>query len=121
REPPRRLAVNIGEQRYWPFEVPPAKEQTESARRQIEFLERAYQAGYEPYLFGSGEDFGATAASRGGIILYRGGQGRHWEVLVGTDEQTILSAHVDDFGCAAEAVLQWLRGNGASVVLELIR
>jgi hypothetical protein len=67
------------------------------------------------------QNFGATAGERGGIILYRGCRGKHWEVLLGTAEETILSAHVDDFDYAAEAVLRWLRGVEGVEVLEHIR
>jgi hypothetical protein len=106
--------------RYWPFDVLPPERQTEQHREEIRFLETAYQAGYKPYMDGF-QNFGATAGERGGVILYRGCRGKHWEVLLGTTEETILSAHLDDFGCAAEAVLRWLRGVEGTEILEHVR
>lgn len=102
------------ENRYWPFEdLPPEK-------REIRFLEAALRAGFMPYMFGS-ENFGATAEPLGGIILCRGGRGKHWEVLLGNSDRTILSAHLDDFDCAAEAVLRWLRGVQGAEIIEYVR
>jgi hypothetical protein len=62
------------------------------------------------------EDFGATAGSRGGIIVFRGRS--HWEVLLGTAEQVLWSAHVNDFERAADAVLLWLDGIGGAKIIE---
>jgi hypothetical protein len=106
--------------RYWPFDVLPPERQTEQHLREIRFLETAYQAGYKPYMDGF-QNFGANAGKRGGIILYRGCRGKHWEVLLGTAEETILSAHLDDFDYAAEAVLRWLRGVEGAEILEHVR
>jgi hypothetical protein len=72
--------------RYWPFDVLPPERQTEQHREEIRFLETAYQAGYKPYMDGF-QNFGATAGERGGVILYRGCRGKHWEVLLGTTEE----------------------------------
>ena len=99
--------------RYWPFEDLPPQ------RSEVQFLESAHQAGFKPYMFGA-ENFGATAEPRGGIILYRGGRGKHWEVLLGTTAKTILSAHVDNFDHAANAVLRWLRGAEADAIVDFL-
>jgi hypothetical protein len=112
--------MDLSQKRYWPFDVLPPERQTEQHRREIRFLETAYQAGYKPYMFGS-QNFGATTGERATEILYRGCRGKHWEVLLGTAEETILSAHVDDFDYAAEAVLRWLRGVEGAEILEHIR
>ena len=105
---------------YWPFGVLPQERQTEQHQREIRFLETAYEAGYKPYTFGS-QNFGATAGIWGGIILYRGCRGKHWEVLLGTSQETLVSAHVDDFACAADAVLCWLRGVKGAEIIEHVR
>jgi hypothetical protein len=42
-------------------------------------------------------------------------------MLLGTAEETILSAHLDDFECAAKAVLRWLRGDDGAEILEYVR
>jgi hypothetical protein len=111
---------NHGQNRYWPFEVLPQEQQTAQHEREVRFLETAYLDGFNPYVFGS-ENFGATAEKRGGVILYRGSRGKHWEVLLGTVEKTILAAHLDDFDYAAEAVIRWLRGVEGAEILEHIR
>jgi hypothetical protein len=103
---------------YWPFDVLPIEEQTMQHRREIQFLETAYRDGYRPYTFGS-ENFGATCGDRGGVIYFRGQ--KRWEAIVGTAERTTLSAYLDDFSHAAEAVLLWLRGAEATGILEHVR
>ncbi len=106
------------ENRYWPFDVLPPAQQTEQHRREIQFLEAAYRQGYNPYTFGS-ENFGATCRERGGVIVFRGR--KRWEAILGTAEQTSLSAYIDEFSHAAEAVLLWLRGVDAADVVEHVR
>jgi hypothetical protein len=106
--------------RYWPFDVVPVERRTDQQIREIDFLQSAFRAGYEPYLFGS-QNFGASAGKRGGIILYRGLRGKHWEMQLGTADAVLLSAHVDAFECAAEAVLLWLGGAMVADVVEYIR
>jgi hypothetical protein len=102
------------EKQYWPCQNLPPQ------RREILFLDTAHLAGFKPYMFGS-ENFGATAEPRGGVILCRGGRGKHWEVELGTTDATILSAHVDDFDNAAEAVLRWLGGVDVAEIVEHVR
>ncbi len=106
------------ENRYWPFDVLPPAQQTEQHRREIQFLETAYQRGYKPYMFGS-ENFGATCGERGGVILFRGR--KRWEGNLGTAEETSLSAYLDEFSHAAKAVLLWLGGVDAADVVEHVR
>jgi hypothetical protein len=104
--------------RYWPFNVLPLEQRTEQHRREIGFLETAHQAGYKPYTFGNGS-FGATAGIRAGEILFRGR--KHWQVCLAQENQLIVSAHVDNFDYAAEAILRWLRGVEASDIVEYVR
>lgn len=104
--------------RYWPFDVLPREQQTEQHRREIRFLETAYRAGYRPYIFGSQQDFGATTEERTAEIIYRGCRGKHWEVCLSPFG---LSAHLDDFDYAAQAVLCWLRGVEGAEILEHVR
>jgi hypothetical protein len=106
------------ENRYWPFDVLPPAQQTEQHRQEIQFLEAAYRRGYKPYTFASG-NFGATCGERGGVIVFRGR--KRWEAILGTPEGTSLSAYLDDFCYAAEAVLQWLSGVDAAAVVEHVR
>lgn len=106
------------EDRYWPFDVLPPAQQTEQHRREIQFLETAYRQGYKPYRFGS-ENFGANCGERGGLIFIRGR--KRWEAILGTAEETSLSAYLDEFSHAAEAVLLWLRGVDAADVVEHVR
>jgi hypothetical protein len=109
--------MDVTQKRYWPFDVLPLERQTEQHRREIRFLETAYQAGYKPYTFGS-QNFGATTEERTAEILYRGCRGKHWELCLSPFG---LSAHLDDFECAAEAILCWLRGDGEAEILEHVR
>jgi hypothetical protein len=109
--------MDLSEKRYWPFDVLPPERRSEQHRREIGFLETAHQAGYKPYVFGS-QNFGASAGERTGEIVYRGCRGRHWEVNLCPFG---LSAHLDDFDSATEAVLGWLRGLGGGEILEHIR
>jgi hypothetical protein len=106
------------ENRYWPFDVVPPEQQTEQHRREIQFLETAHGRGYKPYMFGS-ENFGASCGERGGVIFFRGR--KRWEAILGTADETLLAADVDDFSQAAEAVFLWLRGVDAAAVLEHVR
>jgi hypothetical protein len=109
--------MELAEKRYWPFDVLPPVEQSEQQRREIGFLETAYQASYEPYMFGS-ENFGATAKEKMGEIICRGSRGKHWEVFLSPFG---LTAHLDDFDYAAGAVLRWLRGIEATEIVEYMR
>jgi hypothetical protein len=112
------IHVENAERRYWPFDVLPTEELSEEHRREIRFLETAFREGYHPYRFGAG-DFGVAAAERGGFILVRGRT--RWEVVFGTKDTKVASAFVDDFDCAAEALLQWLRGADAAHVLARVQ
>ena len=106
------------QKRYWPFEVLPPDSQTEEQKCQVRFLEAAYQEGYKPYMEPLG-NFGATAGERGGMIVFRGR--KHWEMLLGTTEETAVSAHLDDFCAAGDAVLLWLRGRDGAEVVDRVR
>lgn len=104
--------------RYWPFEVRQSDQRTETQERELRFLQAAHQEGFQPYTFGSG-DFGTTAGERGSLVLIRGR--RRWEVVLGTSVTKIVSAFVDDFDCAADSVLHWLRGADATDVLAHVQ
>jgi hypothetical protein len=113
------IREKTGEQkRYWPFEVLPPEERTEQHEREIRLLEATHRRGYSPYSCVAG-DLGATAEGRGGLIVVRG-RGR-WEVILGTAEARIASAFVNDFDCAAQAVLEWLRGADAADILSCVQ
>jgi hypothetical protein len=103
-----------GPRRYWPFAVV----QPEQHREEMRFLETAYREGYAPYLEGAG-DFGAGAAERSGLIVVRGR--KRWEVILGAMDAKIASAFVDDFRCASDAVLQWLRGTEIAEILAQVQ
>ncbi len=109
---------NYGKPRYWPFEVLPPENQTEHHQKEIRFLETAHRKGYTPYMCGPG-DFGASAHDRSGTIIGRGR--RRWEVVLGALDAKVASAFVDDFDCAAEAVLEWLRGAETAEILTHVQ
>ncbi|HVA49676.1 MAG TPA: hypothetical protein VNH11_25140 [Pirellulales bacterium] len=112
--------LDTTENRYWPFDVLSPEQRSEDDRRVIHFLETAFQAGYKPYMFAS-ESFGATSEGRAAEIIYRGCRGKHWELFLVHGEELVLSAHLDDFGSAAESLLRWLGGDDGAEIVELIR
>jgi len=106
--------------RYWPFDVPFLKRRSEQSSREIHFLETAHKEGYKAYMFGL-QNFGAEGGIRAGEIVYRGCRGRHWELFLTSAQKLIVSAHVIDFACAAEALLRWLRGGGPEEIVEHLK
>jgi hypothetical protein len=106
--------------RYWPFDVGDRQRHSEQDKREVRFLEIAYANGYRPYEMGLGsESYGATAADgRAADILYRGRNG--WEVAVHDQDERIVKAFVDDFECAAQAVLEWLGGAHEADVVAIV-
>lgn len=108
------------ETRYWPFDVGDRQRHTEREKRYVRFLEQAYSLGYQPFELGFGmESYGATGGGgRGAEILYRGRSG--WELAVYEPDERIVNAFVNDFECAAQAALDWLRGcDDAAVVARV--
>ena len=98
------------------FEVLPAEEQTAQHKSEIRFLEKANREGYEAYADGS--DYGADAVNgRAALLIFRGRRGC-WEVVLSVHNEKIASALFDDFTCASEAVLRWLRGEDAAGILS---
>jgi hypothetical protein len=101
--------------KYWPFEVLPPEQRAPLHSDQIRFLENAYRDGYQPYL--DGQDFIATNAnSRSGSIIKRASRSR-WEVVLSEANQRAVSLFLDDFCCASNAVLDWLRGGEAKTII----
>jgi len=101
--------------RYWPFEVSAQEQGTPTRLGQVQFLAKAYQDGYHPYL--EGGDFVATNADkRAGTIIARGSKSR-WEVVLSHANEKAASAFVDDFCCAANAVLRWLGGDEVGAII----
>jgi hypothetical protein len=97
--------------RYWPWNVIPVERQTEYHKKEIAFFEQAYLEGFRPYL--DGFEYGATSsAGRIGMFIQRGlTRGWSGEIrLGGAPDETGGSFFVNDFSCAANAVLRWLRG-----------
>ncbi len=105
---------------YWPFDVLPLDQQTELHRQEIAFLETAFREGYRPYVFGA-DNYGATGDPRSGEIIYRGCRGKHWEVMLAAAGRSSLSAHVDDFTCAGEGLLMWLRGAETATIFDFLK
>lgn len=109
--------ANYGQMLRWPSEVSPERK-AQLHEREVRFLEAACQEGYTPYLYQPG-DLGAAANERTGSIIERGRKA--WEVVLGRAEERALSAYVDDFDCAAEAVLGWLRGAETADILPRLQ
>lgn len=106
--------------RFWPFLIPEAQE----TKRQVAFFEQANREGFKA--FDQGSLIGALATNgREGEMIPRGGIDqslrRYWEVLLGDRSRTDDSFYVEGFENAAEAVLNWLRGQSNSEVRLSIR
>ena len=112
--------MNPMETQYWPFDIPTPERHSPQECREVQYFEAACRAGFRPYRTGT-DLYGANSGTRGGIVIRRSFAGKHWELRLGTSEETDLSAHVNEFDCAAEAVLRWLNGAEAAKVLEYIR
>jgi hypothetical protein len=97
--------------KYWPFKVLPQEKQTDQHKSQIRFLELAYQLGYKPYAFYGGEYGAWSEGGRVGEIIVRGRA--RWEIVLGGPNNDGGSAFVDNFDCAATAVIAWLKGGSA--------
>ena len=110
--------VNNEPRRYWPFHVLPSDKQTPLHQVELHFLETAYRKGYRPYTCGAG-DFGAATKDRTALIVSRG-RGR-WEVILGLGDAKAASAFVDDFACAADAVLEWLAESRTADILARVQ
>jgi hypothetical protein len=106
----------MSERRYWPFEVLPPDRQTPVHKSEIRFLEAAYSEGFRPYF--EGLECSATSENgREGCIYRRGGR-RWWgEIFLSDPGGENGRAFVDNFDCAANAVLCWLRGDNLSDIL----
>jgi hypothetical protein len=97
-------------QQFWPCELP-----FQPMPAEIQFLEAAVKKGYRAYLSGI-SDFGAIAKSgRCGEIIVRGRTRR--ELWLCSADKRDLSAFVDSFESAAEALLKWLDGASVDEVL----
>jgi hypothetical protein len=106
--------------RYWPFDVLPPERRTEQLDHEIAFLEEAYRAGFKPYVFGIGDDFGASASDgREGEIIRRGK--KRWELRLFERDVRVVDTYLDNFGCAADAVLKWLSGTELHSMDETLR
>lgn len=108
---------------FWPFRIPTEALETEASKRQICFLERAAQQGHKS--FEQGSLIGALANNgREGEMIPRGGLDRglrrYWEVILSLDSHKVDSFYIDGFENAAEAVLQWLRGEDCSQIKSYI-
>ncbi|MCH8921768.1 MAG: hypothetical protein IIA67_01325 [Planctomycetes bacterium] len=93
---------------YWPFSVEPAASRSPQETEKVEFFETACDNGYESFRFGI-NDYGARSQAREGCILERGRN--KWEIRLAEGEQRRLSAFVDDFKSAGQAIQQWLDGS----------
>lgn len=108
-------SLNSIEQRFWPFELPATHELSGIERDQVHFLEQAFELGFRPYMFGS-ENFAATFGKNGAMILCRGSKGKHWELLLVSDQHSRIELHVNQFAVASRTALKWLMNADVDVV-----
>ena len=102
---------------YWPFSVGPVEGSLPEQTEKTEFLEAAFDQGYESFRFGI-NDYGARSDKREGCILERGRN--RWEIRLAEGERRRLLAFVDEFQSAGHAVNRWLGGSCAKEVLDSI-
>ena len=89
-----------------------------AAPAESEFCEAALAEGFLPHVSGV-SDFGASCSSgRSGDIVVRGRRRR--ELVLVEAGRTALSAYLDDFAPAAEAVLQWLERSSIRDRVQLV-
>jgi hypothetical protein len=101
-------------QHFWPCEL-----SFPLTASEIRFLETALENGYRPFVTGI-SDLGALSDSgRSGELVVRGRTRR--ELVLSITRKTVLSAFVDEFETAADALLQWLEGASIDAILEMIR
>jgi len=98
---------------------------TDEHRKEIRFLEKAYEAGFHPCKFFEREYQAHVGQGRYGWIIYRGRMSRggssRWEVWLDEQSGRVASYWVDDFDSAAESVLQWLEESDAHLILEKVQ
>jgi hypothetical protein len=109
--------MQTSEYQYWPFDAQSTVR--DSAIKQTRFLESAFNLGYEAFTCGM-NDYGARSAEREGLIIERGRTGR-WEVCLADANDRALSAYVNDFTVAANAVKQWLSGKQVNEIVKLLQ
>jgi hypothetical protein len=109
---------------YWPFPIPSDNMLTEEHRKEIRFLEAAYQAGFRPcmYQVGGGEYQAHAEQGRDGWIVsrggYRNGAPTRWEVCLNDSSGQVAAYWVDDFDAASASVLKWLEGGDIHDILD---
>jgi hypothetical protein len=113
------LEINMaGDYQYWPFPVSEEERQIPEQDEKLKFLESAYSDGFESYRTFQGLDnYGANSKSRSVYILQRGRKNR-WEFLLSEDSNLCLSALVNDFGIAGEAVRAWLNEGSTIDIID---
>jgi hypothetical protein len=109
---------------YWPFEVIPPEERTESHWQQVRFLEEAFASGFKPFKYMDGEYVAEAENGRSGWICYRGHHRgpttTRWEVALSDGKTRAHAFWTEGFAPAAAAVLAWLRGGTAADVLAAV-
>lgn len=105
---------------YWPFVVLPPEEQSDQNRQEVRFLETAYAEGFRPALCGG--DYRATSEHGREVWMVWRGRRRQdgpqqWELRLFSGDQRFRAMWLDEFACAADAALKWLRGQKWQEVL----
>jgi hypothetical protein len=107
--------MDVSRKRYWPFVVP-VEQQPDRDEPILRFLESACNEGHKAYEYDL-QGWGADAANgRNAIIIIRGR--RDWELSLSIENCGVVSCFIDNFDCAAEIALKWLRGEKAANALE---
>lgn len=103
---------------YWPFPVSDADTAIPEVAEKIAFLKAIAQCTTEAYRFGI-NNYGAKSEHRAGIILERGR--KRWEIRLSENETRHLTAFVECFSVAGNAVNSWLSGCGLDEVLDELK
>jgi hypothetical protein len=105
---------------YWPFPINEAEKTSQEELEKFEFLKDIYFDGFKAYReIGKWDEYATESETRKGFISRRGVKNR-WELNL-SEAGSRLTAFVNNFSVAGEAVKEWLNGNQISDILENIK
>ncbi len=125
---------SIFPRQFWPYETAPIEQLNDEQRKQIAFMQTAFESGFAPFNENYDLCFEASSANRNAIMIRRYRMRkverfeRVWELLLveaddAADEKSnvFLRAFVIGFDAASQAALRWLRGQVGMQILTSIK
>jgi hypothetical protein len=104
-------------EKYWPYPVLPEAELTERSRREIRFLERAYQDGLRPSTHAFGFTLRSLSEDREADIIRRMYSQDWWELVLFANRPTqmrVMSGFVTGFEWVTSLARQWGQGTSTA-------